>query len=327
MRTLARVLCAVGVVAALALPAEAQTFDTVGARAAGMGGAFVAVADDASAAYWNPAGFAAGSYFSLVLDRNTAELDPPPNGAAASRSGFLIALGMPALGLSYYRLRSTALRPIPSAGPAPSVVQADTLITHHTGATLVQSVGRVLAVGATLKLVRGYASTAVAPEASRDDLLDGETPSSEGSTHFDADLGVLASIGRLKAGLTVRNLTEPSFRGDLAPAALKLERQARAGVSLRPVANWVVAADVDVLESNGPLGRTRTFATGTEGRILKRAFVRGGFHVNTSSGVSAPTGSVGASFAATAAVFIDAQATGGSDRATRGWGVAARFVY
>ena len=37
-----------------------------GSRAAGMGGAFVAVADDASAVYWNPAGFAAGSFFSLV---------------------------------------------------------------------------------------------------------------------------------------------------------------------------------------------------------------------------------------------------------------------
>src|SRR3954454_20371338 len=84
-------------------PAGAQTFDTVGARAAGMGGAFVAVADDASAAYWNPAGFAAGSYFSLVLDRNSAELDPSSNGAATNQSGFLLALGMPALGISYYR--------------------------------------------------------------------------------------------------------------------------------------------------------------------------------------------------------------------------------
>ena len=30
----------------------------VGARAVGMGGAFVAVADDASSLYWNPAGIA-----------------------------------------------------------------------------------------------------------------------------------------------------------------------------------------------------------------------------------------------------------------------------
>ena len=33
-----------------------QSFDVVGTRALGMGGAFVAVADDASATWWNPAG-------------------------------------------------------------------------------------------------------------------------------------------------------------------------------------------------------------------------------------------------------------------------------
>ena len=35
---------------------SAQTFGGIGTRAEGMGGAFVAVADDASAVYWNPAG-------------------------------------------------------------------------------------------------------------------------------------------------------------------------------------------------------------------------------------------------------------------------------
>ncbi len=34
--------------------ASAQGFEAVGTRALGMGGAFVAVADDASAVYWNP---------------------------------------------------------------------------------------------------------------------------------------------------------------------------------------------------------------------------------------------------------------------------------
>src|SRR4051812_19973665 len=125
MRMLARALCAMGVVAALALPAEAQTFDTVGARAAGMGGAFVAVADDASAAYWNPAGFAAGSYFSLVLDRNFAEVKPS-TGPAANQSGLLIALGMPALGLSYYGLRSTTVGPAVRTATGNTLLEADT---------------------------------------------------------------------------------------------------------------------------------------------------------------------------------------------------------
>jgi long-subunit fatty acid transport protein len=48
-------------------PARAQTFGGIGTRAEGMGGAFVAVADDASAVYWNPAGIATGATFDLQV--------------------------------------------------------------------------------------------------------------------------------------------------------------------------------------------------------------------------------------------------------------------
>jgi len=47
----------------LAAPAAAQTTDTIGVRAQGMGGAFTAVADDATASWWNPSGMAGGAYF------------------------------------------------------------------------------------------------------------------------------------------------------------------------------------------------------------------------------------------------------------------------
>ena len=50
---------------ALTASAQAQTFGGVGTRAEGMGGAFVAVADDASAVYWNPAGIAMGATFDV----------------------------------------------------------------------------------------------------------------------------------------------------------------------------------------------------------------------------------------------------------------------
>src|SRR5215213_6232539 len=87
-------------IAASSVPSAvtAQTFDTVGTRAAGMGGAFVAVADDASAAYWNPGGFAAGNFFTMVLDRSTATADPGKPDGAWRGDGLLVSLGMPALG-------------------------------------------------------------------------------------------------------------------------------------------------------------------------------------------------------------------------------------
>ena len=53
----------------LAAPARAQVFETVGTRALGMGGAFVAVADDVTAVYWNPAGLANGGVIDAALQR------------------------------------------------------------------------------------------------------------------------------------------------------------------------------------------------------------------------------------------------------------------
>src|SRR5687768_4270098 len=133
------------------LPAIAQSFEIVGTRAQGMAGAFVGMADDASAVYWNPAGLAGGAYFSLVLDGGSSRAVPDSNDIAASgRSGWLLALTTPALGLSYYRLQSTIVRPPPVA-PA-NLFQVDALVSQHVGATLVQSLSDGLAVGTTLKL-------------------------------------------------------------------------------------------------------------------------------------------------------------------------------
>lgn len=315
---------------------RAQTYDAVGARAGGMGGAFVAVADDASAAYWNPAGFAAGSFFSLVLDRNAAKVSPEAGDARGSRSALLIALGAPALGLSYYRLRTTIVEPLFHAatdsvdGRNPGgagEVHLETLTTHHTGATLVQSVAPGIAVGATLKLVRGIASSTVQVGADPDDLLsDGSDLTGKASTRFDADVGVMATAGVLKAGLTIRNATEPSFKTPGDKASLELQRQARAGLAVTPARGWIFAADLDLLETRGPLGSRRGFATGLEGRVARKAFVRGGLNINT-VGDRATAVSGGFSYAATASLLVDAQVTRGPDRAERGWGIAARFGF
>ena len=68
------------------------------------------------------------------------------------------------------------------------------------------------AVGATLKWVRGYAAAGLAPEGDRDDLLDGAGDLPDVSTsQFGADIGMMASLGNVRAGLTVRNVTEPDF--------------------------------------------------------------------------------------------------------------------
>src|SRR5215470_13415814 len=87
-------------------PASAQPPDAIGVRAQGMGGAFTAVADDATATWWNPAGLATGAYLSAI-----AEYGRTPDNDRDHR-GF--ALAFPALGLSYYRLTVSEMQPASS---------------------------------------------------------------------------------------------------------------------------------------------------------------------------------------------------------------------
>lgn len=292
-----------------------------------MGSAFVAVADDASAVYWNPAGLVlGGSYFSLVLDTNLGKAEPEDIGQAGRRSASIIALTTLPLGLSYYRLSATTLTPTSD----PQTVRLDRLTTHHAGVTVVQSVTDRIAVASTLKWVRGYAAAGTVPDGDRDDLLDGAGDLADVSTNkFDADIGVMVSLGTVRAGLTVRNVTEPDFSTS-SGEAVALKRQTRAGISYVGVPGLIVAADVDVERAAGSLGEVRDVAAGAEARLLKRVSVRSGFRFNTlgdEPGGRAPVYSLGGSVATFRSLLVDAQVTLGSRAGDRGWGVAARLVY
>ena len=104
--------------------ADAQTTDAVGVRAQGLAGAFTAVADDASAGFWNPAGIAGGPLVNGLFEYSKPDrtVDETVRGVAAA---------YPALGVTYYRLPISQIRtssstatatfrrsPIPTAAPA-----------------------------------------------------------------------------------------------------------------------------------------------------------------------------------------------------------------
>jgi hypothetical protein len=325
--------------------ASAQSFTAAGTRAQGMGGAFVGVADDGTAIYWNPAGLAAGSYFSLVVDGGGGEAAPDDSSLGAQTSSFLIGLSTPALGLGYYRLRAASVVPpvtlLPIDGSLPNrnlslaaPVRVDSLVTHHAGITLVQSITRAIAVGTTLKLVRGMAASSLFAAATAKEALESDAAEILGkpSNRFDLDVGLMAAGGPLKVGLTLRNLREPSFETADSTTRLTLERQARAGFSYAVTSNWVAAADVDLLRSHDGFGERRDIAMGVEGRLAPRAFVRAGVSINTLDDPALEDArglaySLGGSYAAKASVFIDGHVTAGGERTGVHWGIAARFIY
>jgi hypothetical protein len=332
------VAVALGLGVALAVPAHAgaQGFETLGTRAGGMGGAFVAVADDATAVYWNPAGLAlSGALFSLAMDTGASEAAPDDLDRAGRRSGSLLAFGTPPLGLSYYRLSATSFVP-DTSGTGAAMVRLQRLTTHHAGITLVQSLTGNrstfnVALGTTLKLVHGIgAAGLVDARTDRDELLDeaGLLPD-ESNTTFDADIGLLASFGTWRAGITARNVREPEF--DAAEDAhIELTRQTRAGLAYVGVPGLIVSADIDLERSRGSLGEVRNFAAGAEAQLFPRAFVRSGFRVNTLSdqpGGRAAVYSLGGGYAVFRSFVVDAHATLGSEAGNRGWGVSGRLLY
>src|SRR3954471_23584932 len=58
----------------IATGSSAQIVESVGNRALGMGGAFVAVAADSTATWWNPAGLATGPYGDVSVGRALTDL-------------------------------------------------------------------------------------------------------------------------------------------------------------------------------------------------------------------------------------------------------------
>ena len=55
--------------------ASAQIVEGLGSRALGMGGAFVAVANDSSATWWNPGALADGPFLDATIGFATTEVD------------------------------------------------------------------------------------------------------------------------------------------------------------------------------------------------------------------------------------------------------------
>ena len=298
----------------LFLPATllGQTFGGIGSRAEGMGGAFVAVADDATAVYWNPAGLATGAVFDAQVF--TAGGDLP----------FFVGTAFPALGLSYYRTEqptasAVALPTVPdSAGRQDEglgVVPFRLLKTNNFGVTILQSIVSGAVVGSTVRVVNGG--------------IEGV----DGRTTVDVDAGFMLSVKSIRAGVSARNLAEPEFDDELG-RQVPIQRQVRVGVALAPRAApsgvhgpLSIAFDADIMTTSDDFGDRRGAAIGGE-YWLARGLIgaRAGMRWSTlESGHRAFSG--GATVRLPKSLYVDAHVTDAEDSEDTVWGISGRLTF
>jgi hypothetical protein len=266
-----------------------------------MGGAFVAVADDASAIYWNPAGLV--NLYAFDAQVSFSSPLHPLGGTGTSdltRTKFL-GIAMPALGAGYYEVQ-TAVSSLGSRKNGGSgELRVSTLSTENFGVSLLQTLVNTVVIGTTLRAVH-----------------------EPGRTAFDLDAGALASVGEVRVGFAARNLR----RG------LDTVRQVRAGVALAPrslsagvYGPFSVAFDADLTRTPTPTGDERQAAIGSEQWWAQGAIgTRLGVHWSTLSHRD-PAVSGGLSLKCPHSLFFDGHVTKSKRARDSGWGVAVRVTF
>lgn len=195
----------------------------VGARAVGMGEAYAAAADDASALYWNPAGLTRIQSRTVTL-MHASYIDS----SAFDYGAYAQRLGLGALGLGIQRFSAGSIQGTDAAG-------AD--IGTFTPSDLAVSVGyarnwKGYSFGLGVKYVQSKILKTARTEA--------------------LDLGILSPgyrDGRLRLALAVANL---GGRMKFNEASEDLPLIIRLGSAYRISERWLAALDVDLPKDNQP---------------------------------------------------------------------------
>jgi hypothetical protein len=313
-------LCNPALIAALLVAGAAQTAfaqAAIGTRAQGMAGAFVGVADDATAVYWNPAGIATGAFVSAVIDFGKEQ-----PGAASGQiisnqqnSSGIIAVSATAFGLAYYRTQyygtgseKTAVSGVQGREEVGRSVQAIT--ASVAGVSLLQSLSEHLVIGVTPKWMRGV----------RDD---------SSPKVVDVDAGAMYYANHVRLGLVARNLTTPAFKA-ADGSAIELDREMRAGAAWGSgwtgISRVIVSADADLMTRVTPSGDRRDLAGGVETWWLgQRLGLRGGLRRSTIGDARAAF-AAGISAGLTQGTLLEAHVVRGQ-RDERSWSVGARMTF
>lgn len=304
-----------------ATPASAQlVFESMGERALGLAGAFVAVADDASAVHWNPAGLIAGQPAGMTIGWHRFQVgngDAVPTPGQSRGQSSLTSLGTWPLGISYGTVRRQWIEADEGG------LRGHALRVSHVGVTVLQTLLPNVVLGSTLKIMRGRLATTGVGEPTAEPAFDRMADlEGDGSTTFDLDLGLMAMSRVMRAGVALKNVRSPVFR-ETAEIATSLPRQARAGLAVLPADGVTLAMDVDLNTVDLMGDPRRMLATGGEVALGPRLEVRSGARWNLARSGQL-VGAVGASLAVRTGIWIDGHYSRGRERGSREFGVALR---
>jgi len=237
------------VLSAFALAEGVGAFETfkngIGARALAMGGAFVAVADDATAVCWNPAGLA------QVMDTRIAGMSTDLFGMESTHQyvGAVTTFANIGIGLGWERASVTGEGVDTEGNPTGSFSWDESTILG-TLATNIMDIGLA---GATAKyyMANGYDGTA-----------DG----------FGFDLGLLVNLGDMFAiGVTALDVGGSAITWDDADTDT-ISGMYKAGLAMKLADNMLVlAADIDF--DGTEMGDAHL---GLEFNVIKELALRGG---------------------------------------------------
>lgn len=193
----------------------------IGGRAVGLGNAYTAVANDASATYWNPAGLAQLMKSEFMFTHNSWFQD-----ISHDFFGYTFSRGSNAFGVSFISTKIGGIerRVKPSNEPLGYIDARDFMV----GLSYARPLGEQLLIGITIKYL--YEKIYV-----------------ESSYGIAGDIGVLYGlpVEGLTLGLTVQNLGKMS---EMRTTATELPALVRSGIAyqLPPIGigNALIAADV-----------------------------------------------------------------------------------